>query len=113
MLTLPRLTLSRLATLAALAALLAIGALLFAGPSPANAAPIGLKAFGAAANSPVETTGYYRRYRRAYIPESYAYEPNYKTKSYRSYGNGHDEVRELQRLFPETNWPPSMRYHQY
>ena len=37
----------------------------------------------------------------------------YSGYGYRSYGNGHDEIRELQRLFPSTNWPPSMRYHQY
>jgi hypothetical protein len=94
----------------ALAALAAIGALLFAGSGQANAAPQALKGF-VQATSPVEPVGYYRRYRRAYVPDSYA--PNYGTYSYRHYGNGHDEVRELQRLFPETNWPPSMRYHQY
>ena len=59
--------------------------------------------------------GYYKRYNRSYQPYSYGSYPssyNYG-HGYRYYGNGHDEIRELQRLFPETNWPPSMRYHQY
>jgi hypothetical protein len=104
--------LPRLATFIALAALAAIGAMLFAGSGQANASPTqGLKDL-VQATSPVEPVGW--RYRRVYEPE-YAvrdYAPNY-AYSYRRYGNGHDEVRELQRLFPETNWPPSMRYHQY
>jgi hypothetical protein len=39
--------------------------------------------------------------------------PAYGGYHYRNYGNGHDEIRELQRLFPSTNWPPSMRYYSY
>lgn len=104
--------LPRLATLMALAALAAIGALLFAG-SHANASPAqGLKDLAETA-SPVQPAGYYKRYRRAYVPDYYVndYAPNYRTYPYRNYGNGHDEIRELQRLFPETNWPPSMRYY--
>jgi hypothetical protein len=96
----------------ALTALAAIGALLFAGSGQAGAAPAqGLKGLVQAA-SPVEAVGYYRRYRGNHYPDYVVrdYAPNY---SYRHYGNGHDEIRELQRLFPETNWPPSMRYHQY
>ena len=38
--------------------------------------------------------------------------PAYGGYGYRYYGNGHNEIRELQRLFPSTNWPPSMRYYQ-
>jgi hypothetical protein len=98
----------------ALAALAAIGALLFAGSGQANAAPApGLKGL-VEATSPVEPVGYYKRYRGGYYPGYVVrdYAPNYGTYSYRHYGNGHDEIRELQRLFPETNWPPSMRYYQ-
>ena len=44
---------------------------------------------------------------------NYGYQdyPAYGGYGYRGYGNGHDEIRELQRLFPSTNWPPSMRYY--
>lgn len=105
--------LPRLATFMALAALAAIGALLFAG-SQAGASPAQALKGLTEAESPVESVGYYKRQRRAYLPEYYVndYAPDYRTYSYRNYGNGHDEIRELQRLFPETNWPPSMRYHQ-
>ena len=34
-------------------------------------------------------------------PESFLHQPH---------SAGADEVRELQRAFPSTNWPPSMRY---
>jgi len=37
----------------------------------------------------------------------------YDSYDYRPYGRGHDEIRELQRLFPSTNWPYSMRYNDY
>ena len=38
----------------------------------------------------------------------------FRVRSYRAmpYG-GSDEIRELQRRFPETLWPPSMRYFPY
>ena len=85
---------TRLPKLLGLAAAAALGLTLFAGLGLAEAAPgqglSGLTLSGL----PVEQAGYYKRY-------------------YRSYGNGHDEIRELQRLFPSTNWPSSMRYHQY
>ena len=56
--------------------------------------------------------GYYQPSYRTYAP-NYAYRdgPAYDGYGYGTYRNGHDEVRELQRLFPETNWPPSMRYY--
>jgi hypothetical protein len=104
--------LPKLATFMAIAALAAIGALLFAGRGEANAAPVqGLKGV-VQATSPVETIGYYRRYR--YAPEYAArdYVPNYGPYSYRGYDDGHYEIKELQRMWPETNWPPSMRYYQ-
>jgi hypothetical protein len=82
----------RLPKLMALATSAAFAALLFAGSGQAEA-------------------GYYQPY-RSYGP-SYGYGgyPAYGGYGYRYYGNGHDEVRELQRLFPSTNWPPSMRYY--
>jgi hypothetical protein len=56
--------------------------------------------------------GYYQPSYRYYAP-SYGYQdyPAYGGYGYRGYGNGHDEIRELQRLFPSTNWPPSLRYY--
>ena len=80
--------LPRLPKLMALAASAAFAALLFAGSGEAQA-------------------GYYQ--------PSYRYSaPNYGYQDYPAYGgygNGHDEIRELQRLFPSTNWPPSLRYY--
>jgi hypothetical protein len=86
---------TRLSKFMVLAAAGALGLTLVAGSSEAEA-------------------GYYKRYYRSYQP-NYAYGsyPSGYNDGYRSYGNGHYEIRELQRLFPETNWPPSMRYHQY
>jgi hypothetical protein len=80
--------------LMALAASAAFAALLFVGSGQAQA-------------------GYYQPSYR-YAP-SYGYRdyPAYGGNGYRGYGNGHDEIRELQRLFPSTNWPPSLRYYQY
>ena len=107
--------LPRLTTLLALAALAAIGALLFAGSRAAEASPARVLAGLPEAGLPLEDIGYYKRNRRTYYPD-YAvtdYGKPYRSYSYRNYGNGHDEIRELQRLFPETNWPPSMRYNHY
>jgi hypothetical protein len=57
--------------------------------------------------------GYYQPSYRYYAP-SYGYREYPAYGGYgRGYRNGHDEIRELQRLFPSTNWPPSMRYYQY
>jgi len=106
---------TRLPRLMALAASAAFALLLFAGSGQAEAAPgQGLNGLASTA-LPVEQAGYYRRYSRSYNP--------YVTRDYHAdygrnvdrpyYGGGSDEIRELQRLFPETNWPSSMRYHQY
>ena len=75
----------------ALAASAAFAALLFAGSGDAQA-------------------GYYQPSYR-YSAPNYGYQdyPAYSGYGYRCYGNGHDEIRELQRLFPSTNWPPSLR----
>jgi hypothetical protein len=87
--------LPRLPKLTALAASGTFAALLFAGSGQAQA-------------------GYYQPSYRYYAP-SYGYRdyPAYGGYHYRNYGNGHDEIRELQRLFTSTNWPPSMRYYSY
>jgi hypothetical protein len=78
----------------------------------AAAAAFGVVLFAGSADS----GGYGQRYYPSYGPQygsSYGYSADYGRYGYRRHGNGHDEIRELQRLFPETNWPPSMRYHQY
>ena len=87
--------LPRLPKLMVLAASAAFVALLFAGSVEAQA-------------------GYYQPSDRYYAP-SYGYQgySGYGGYGYRGYGNGHDEIRELQRLFPSTNWPPSLRYYSY
>ena len=99
--------------LSGLAAAAALGLTLFAGSGPAEAASgqglSGLTTSGL----PVEQAGYYKRYYRSYQPYAYGSYTGGYNYGYRYYGNGHDEIRELQRLFPSTNWPPSMRYHQY
>jgi hypothetical protein len=84
---------TRLSKLMALAASAAFAALLFSGSGEAQA-------------------GYYQPSYRYYAP-NYGYQdyPAYGGYGYRGYGNGHAEIRELQRLFPSTNWPPSMRYY--
>ena len=43
---------------------------------------------------------------------SYYYYPRWGDPSYTHCYN-HDEIRELQRRWPETNWPPSMRCFPY
>jgi hypothetical protein len=41
-----------------------------------------------------------------YVTDSYSAGPS--TRVYRDIPGGNNEIRELQRLFPETNWPPSL-----
>ena len=88
----------------------AFSVFLFASSSQADAAPVrGLNSLASPA-LPVEQAGYYRRQYRSYNP-NYAvrdYSGDYGSYGYR--GNGHEEIRELQRLFPSTNWPNSVRY---
>jgi hypothetical protein len=95
-----------------LAASAAFSVFLFASSGQVDAAPVqGLNSLASPA-LPVEQAGYYRRQYRSYSPD-YAVRdyPGYNgAYAYRGYGNGHDEIRELQRLFPSTNWPYSMRY---
>jgi hypothetical protein len=75
----------------------------------AIAAAFGVIAFAGSASA----GGYGHRYYPSYGPDygSYEYPAEYGRYGYRHYGNGHAEIRELQRLFPSTNWPPSMRYY--
>jgi hypothetical protein len=85
---------AKLTKLLGLTAAAALGFTLVAGASAADA-------------------GYYKRYSRSYQPHTYGSYPTGYNYGYRTYHRGNYEIRELQRLFPETNWPPSMRYHQY
>lgn len=105
--------LTKLPKVLAVAASAALSVFLLAGAGPAEAAP-GQALHGLASPaSPVEQIGYYRRYYRSYDQGygSNEYSSNYGSYGYRSHGRGHDEIRELQRLFPSTNWPSSMRYY--
>ncbi len=83
------------------------------GLATASAAPLA----GAGLTSPglqVEDAGYRRALKRQqfyndyYVTDFYAAGPS--TRVYRDIPGGNNEIRELQRLFPETNWPRSMRY---
>lgn len=104
-------TVARLVALSG--AVLALG--LTAGALPASAAPI-LGAGLAAPGLQVEDAGYRhsRKYRQLYIAEDAAPNVNYGYvyPGYRPWMpfHGSIEIEELQRMFPETNWPPSMRY---
>jgi hypothetical protein len=104
---------TKLPKLLGLAAAAALGLTLFAGSGSAEAAPGQGLSSPTTSGLPVEQAGYYKRYNRSYQPYAYGNYPSGYSYGYRSYGNGHDEIRELQRLFPSTNWPPSLRYHQY
>jgi hypothetical protein len=55
---------------------------------------------------------YSKRYRPLYLDRSFASDNSHRPYSNMPYG-GSDEIRELQRLHPETLWPPSMRYFPY
>lgn len=60
-----------------------------------------------------QLAGYRHRYDRR-APYLYS-EEGYPGRYYapRHYGGGYyysDEIRELRRLYPQTNWPPSLRY---
>jgi hypothetical protein len=101
---------SRLPKLLVLAASAVFSVFLFASSGPADAAPVqGLNGLASTA-LPVEQAGYYRRQYRSYNPNYAVRDYPRDYGSYRYDGNGHDEIRELQRLFPSTNWPSSMRY---
>jgi len=83
---------------------------LFAASAPANAAPMQAPSVSVPGLQ-IQDVGYKRgkKYRQLYASEYYAPDSGYRVYRYAPYG-GSDEIRELQRLFPQTNWPPSMRY---
>ncbi len=98
--------------LAALASFI-IGFGAVAGFTAASAAPLS----GGRLTAPglqAEAVGYKRAlknqrlYSDYYVADSYAGGPS--TRVYRDVRGGNNEIRELQRLFPATNWPPSLRY---
>ncbi|MEZ5827300.1 MAG: hypothetical protein R3D30_00250 [Hyphomicrobiales bacterium] len=62
----------------------------------------------------LQTVGYKKKYKRlsngqTYPQNYYPSNPDYAQQPYMPYG-GSDEILELQRRFPQTNWPQSMRY---
>jgi hypothetical protein len=104
---------SAVSRIAPIAAAFALGVGALASLAPASAAPlatgIGLGSPGLA-TEPVA----YKRYKQrqlyvedAYGPPSY---PSYPRSSAGMPFGGSDEILELQRRFPQTLWPPSMRY---
>jgi len=92
---------------------LALGFGAIAGLAPASAAPVSHPGL-TSPDSLVVDAGYRRALKRQqfytayYVTDFYAYGPS--TRVYRDIPGGNNEIRELQRLFPETNWPPSLRY---
>jgi hypothetical protein len=86
----------------------------FTSLAPARSAPVVASPL-AAEGSPVEPVGYY--YRRRHYPPVYPY--YYDTGrpggysfyfGFIPYARGNYEIQALQREYPQTNWPPSMRY---
>jgi hypothetical protein len=80
---------------------------------PAMAAPPVIAGFGSHA-SPMESARYYRRNNPPVYP--YFYNPGRPGGwsfyfGFVPYARGDYEVQALQRRYPETNWPPSMRYY--
>ena len=92
----------------------------FAALDPAGAAPLsgnGLMSPAIeASRSQAQDVGY-RRYKKSrrvynnqyYPPNRYPSYPNYAKQPSMPFG-GSAEILELQRRFPQTNWPSSMRY---
>ena len=83
-------------------------AVLAFGPTAEAASPSSLP--GTSVVLPVgDRDSYYRPDVDAYGPtilhedDSYLHDPD---------SAGADEIRELQRMFPQTNWPSSMRYYE-
>ncbi len=110
----PRLTVGsrKASSISMLATGLALSFGLVAGLAPATAAPFA----GGLASSPglkVEDAGYKRsKHHSLYVEDYYGSEFSARSSQGMPFG-GSDEVRELQRLHPETLWPPSMRYFPY
>ena len=96
----------------AMAAAMLLGLWLLGGIVPASAAPAFASDFGSLA-SPVEPARIYRRGRPPIYP--YYYSPG-RPGGYSfyfgfvPYQKGDYETQALQRMFPQANYPPSMRY---
>ena len=97
-------------------ALFAAGALaltfgVFAAMAPAGAAPTQALPGLASPGLQVEEAGYRRakRYRPLYDSDYYVAQ-GYDVRTYGCCVGQSDEIRELRRAFPSTNWPPSDRY---
>ena len=98
-------------TLAAVSAGLALGLGLFSA-APANAAPLGVAKMTGPA-SIAQPAKIFRRGRPPVYP--YYYNPGQPGGrsfyfGFVPYEKGNYEVQALQRKYPESNWPPSMRY---
>jgi hypothetical protein len=102
------------------ASAIALGCGLFAASAPAGAAPLspaGLTSSGLELQGLQVQDVDYRRYKKSrrvysnqdYPPPRYPSYPNYAKQPSMPFG-GSAEILELQRRFPQTNWPSSMRY---
>ena len=93
-------------------AAIALGSWQFTGLAPASAAPAVTAELGSH-DCAVEPVRYYRRH---YPPVySYYYNPGHPGGysfyfGFVPYARGNYEIQALQRQFPQTNWPPGMRY---
>jgi hypothetical protein len=85
----------------------------FTAAGTASAAPIQATSGMTSPSLQLEDAGYRRAQRQSLYVEDY-HGLDYSVRSYRATPHGgSDEIRELQRRFPETLWPPSMRYFPY
>jgi hypothetical protein len=80
--------------------------------APADAAPLAVSK-AASPDNAVLPIGYYGRRGPPVLP--YYYVPGRRGgwsfySGFVPYARGNYEVQALQRLYPQTNWPPSMRY---
>jgi hypothetical protein len=85
---------------------------LLAGLAPASAAWPLSEGYGSAAPLVAPASYKARKLKRLYLMDSYG-APSYPSYPRSSAGmpfGGSDEILELQRRFPQTLWPPSMRY---
>ncbi len=104
---------SAVSRIAPIATALALGVGVLAWLAPASAVPLAVGSGVASASIAVENVAYRRsKIRSLYLQDSYG-PPSYPSYPRSSQGmplGGSDEILELQRRFPQTLWPPSMRY---
>jgi hypothetical protein len=98
-------------------AVIALNLWIFKWVEPAMAAPPLAAGFGSHASS-MESARYYRRSWNNPPVYPYFYKPGRPGGwsfyfGFVPYARGNYEVQALQRLYPQTNWPPSMRYYPY